>query len=142
MTMSQGSDQGRLIENKLSDSSVADTVQLFLDTARAKGVKVFAVIDQRAEAQSVGMDLRETTLVIFGNPKGGTPVMDAEPLAALDLPLKVLIWADGGNTTLSYESPASMASRLGLTPELAAPLAAIDQLTDAVVAAAAGDVPR
>ena len=61
----------------------------------AKGMRLFAVIDQAAEARRVGLTLRETTLVIFGSPQAGTPVMAAAPLSALDLPLKVLVWADG-----------------------------------------------
>lgn len=67
----------------------------------ARGITLFAVIDQRAEAQKAGLDLRETRLVIFDNPVQGTPVMAAAPLAALDLPLKVVVWADGDQTKVS-----------------------------------------
>ena len=98
-------------------------------------MKVFTVIDQRAEAQAVGLDLRETTLVVFGNPAAGTPVMDAAPLAALDLPLKVLVWAEADQgTQVSYVDPSVLAARYGLTPELAAAFAGIHALTDALVA--------
>jgi uncharacterized protein (DUF302 family) len=100
----------------------------------AKGMKVFAVIDQSAEAREVGLQLRETTLVIFGNPAAGTPVMDAAPLVALDLPLKILVWADGSRTNVTYYSPAAIAARHGLDAELAAKLAGIDPLTDALIA--------
>ena len=86
----------------MSPRSVADTVTLLSSTVRAKGMKLFAVIDQRAEAREVGLDLRETTLVVFGSPAAGTPVMVASPLSALDLPLKVLAWADGDTTKVSY----------------------------------------
>jgi len=92
------------------------------------------VIDQSAEASQVGMQLRETTLVLFGNPAAGTPVMVAAPLSALDLPLKVLVWADGGQTKVSYYGPAALAARYGLSPDLAAKLAGIDPLTDALIA--------
>jgi uncharacterized protein (DUF302 family) len=67
----------------------------------AKAMKLFAVIDQAAEARQVGLPLRETTLVIFGSPEAGTPVIAAPPLSALDLPLKVLIWAEGDQTKVS-----------------------------------------
>jgi len=77
---------------KVSPRPVADTVARLVDLLDAKGLKVFAVIDQQAEARAAGIDLRETTLVMFGNPAAGTSVMAAEPLAALDLPLKVLVW--------------------------------------------------
>jgi uncharacterized protein (DUF302 family) len=97
-------------------------------------MKVFAVIDQSQQAREAGLRLRETTLVIFGNPAADTPVMDAAPLAALDLPLKLLIWADGSRTNVTYYSPAAIAARYGLSAELAANLAGMDPLTDALVA--------
>ena len=100
----------------------------------SKGMKLFAVIDQRAEAEQAGLELRETVLVIFGSPVAGTPVMDAAPLAALDLPLKVLIWDDGGQAKVTYTAPETLAARYGLTPELTARLAGIGPLTDALVA--------
>jgi uncharacterized protein (DUF302 family) len=122
------------VVTKLSPRPVAETVTRLTGLLGAKGMKVFAVIDQRAEALSAGLDLRETTLVIFGNPAAGTPVMAAAPLAALDLPLKVLVWADGGQTKVSYLAPAALAARHQLSAELAARLAGIDPLTDALVA--------
>jgi len=100
----------------------------------AKGMKLFAVIDQAEEARQVGLTLRETVLVIFGSPAAGTPVMAAAPLSALDLPLKVLVWSDGGQTKVSYDAPAALAARHHLGPDLAANLAGIDGLTDALVA--------
>jgi len=78
--------------------------------------------------------LRETTLVLFGNPAAGTPVMVGAPLSALDLPLKVLIWADAGQTKVTYYGPTALAARYDLKPDLEAKLAAIDPLTDALVA--------
>ena len=92
------------------------------------------MIDQSAEARQAGMQLRETTLVLFGNPAAGTPVMAGVPLAALDLPLKVLIWADNGQTMVSYYGPAALAARYGLSADLATRLAGIDPLTDALIA--------
>jgi uncharacterized protein (DUF302 family) len=122
------------VVTKLSRRSVADTVARLTGMITAKGMRLFAVIDQAAEARQVGLSLRETTLVIFGSPKAGTPVMAAAPLAALDLPLKVLIWADGDQTKVSYYAPAALAASHHLTADLATNLAGINALTDALVA--------
>ena len=122
------------VTTKVSPWPVADTVARLTGILSAKGMKVFALIDQSDEARSAGLKLRDTTLVVFGNPAAGTPVMDAEPLSALDLPLKVLIWADGDRTNVSYYAPAALAARYGLSDELAAKLAGIDPLTDALIA--------
>ena len=122
------------ITTKVSPRSVTQTVSRLTGILSAKGLKVFAVIDQAAEASKVGLQLRETTLVLFGNPAAGTPVMVAAPLSALDLPLKVLIWDDAGQTKVTYYGPAALAARYGLNAELTAKLAAIDPLTDALVA--------
>jgi uncharacterized protein (DUF302 family) len=122
------------VTTKNSPRSVTETVARLTELIDGKGMKVFAVIDQRAEAKAAGLDLRETVLVIFGSPAGGTPVMAAAPQAALDLPLKVLVWADGELVSVSYYAPATLAGRHQLSPELAARLAGIDPLTDALVA--------
>lgn len=122
------------VVTKLSPQSVRDTAAKLTGLISAKGMRLFAVIDQAAEARGAGLTLRETTLVIFGSPKAGTPVMAASPLSALDLPLKVLIWADGDQTKVSYYSPAALAASHHLTADLAANLAGIDALTDALVA--------
>ena len=119
---------------KLSPRSVAATVERLTELVTSRGMKLFAVIDQRAEASQVGLQLRETVLVLFGSPAAGTPVMAAAPLAALDLPLKVLIWDDEGQTKVTYTAPEALAMRYGLTSELAARLAGIGPLTDALVA--------
>ena len=118
---------------KISGRSVSDTVARLTELVAAKGMRLFAVIDQAAEARKAGLQLRETTMVIFGSPVAGTPVMAAEPLAALDLPLKVLVWADAQQTKVSYDAPAAIARRRGLSRELAANLTGINALTDALV---------
>jgi uncharacterized protein (DUF302 family) len=122
------------ITTKVSPRSVTETVSRFTDILTSKGLKIFAVIDQAAAASAVGMELRATTLVLFGNPAAGTPVMVAAPMSALDLPLKVLIWDDEGQTKVTYYGPAALAARYALGPDLEAKLAAIDPLTDALVA--------
>jgi len=121
------------VVTKLSPLSVAETVSRLLTLVASKGMKVFAVIDHSREAAKVGLGLRDTKVVVFGSPQAGTPVMQASPLAALDLPLKVLVWADGDQTKVSYTSPGALAARYDISPELAALLAGIDALTDAVV---------
>ncbi len=122
------------VVTKLSPRPVADTVARLTGMVNAKGMRLFAVIDQQAEARQAGLDLRETTLVMFGSPAAGTPVMAAAPLAALDLPLKVLVWAEEGQTKVSYYSPAAIAANHRLSAELAGNLAGISALTDALVA--------
>jgi uncharacterized protein (DUF302 family) len=122
------------VVTKVSPRSVADTVSRLTQLCAEKGLKVFDVIDQRAAARDVGLELRETTLVLFGSPAAGTPVMAAVPLSALDLPLKVLVWAGDGQTNVTYYAPDALAARHHLSPDLAARLAGIDPLTDALIA--------
>lgn len=118
---------------KASPRSVPDTVSRLTEMVEAKGIKVFAVIDHSGEAERVGLKLRDTKLVVFGSPKAGTPVMVAAPLAALDLPLKILVWDDDGQTRVSYTAPNTLAARYDLSDELVAALAVIGPLTDALV---------
>jgi uncharacterized protein (DUF302 family) len=122
------------IVTKDSPFPVAETVARLSALITERGLTLFGVIDHSGEAHAVGLELRDTKVVIFGNPKSGTPVMQAAPLAALDLPLKVLVWDDGGQTKLTYTAPAALAARYGISDELAGPLAAIDALTDTVIA--------
>ena len=121
------------VVTKHSPRGVLETVERLVGMVEAKGMKVFVVVDHSGEAERVGLELRDTKLVVFGNPKGGTPAMVAAPLAALDLPLKVLVWDDAGATKVSYTSPAVLAARYGLSDEQAAPLAGIEPLTDALI---------
>jgi uncharacterized protein (DUF302 family) len=122
------------VTTKISPRSFADTVSRLTSLLDAKSMKTFAIIDQRAAARGAELDLRDTTLVLFGSPAAGTPVMAAAPLAALDLPLKVLIWADGDEVKVSYVAPAELGRRYDLSADLSARLAGIDALTDALVA--------
>jgi len=122
------------VVTKLSPWSVADTVARLSAIVAAKGLKVFAVVDHSGEAEAVGLELRDTKLVIFGSPQAGTPVMQAAPFSALDLPLKVLVWLDESNTKLSYTAPSTLAARYNLSEELASRLAGIDAVTDPAIA--------
>ncbi|MDX6484790.1 MAG: hypothetical protein QOE95_2563 [Gaiellaceae bacterium] len=121
------------VVTKVSLWSLDDTVSRLSAVAAARGMKVFAVIDHSDEATKVGLELRDTKVVIFGSPQAGTPVMVAAPLAALDLPLKVLVWVDGHQTKVSYTAPAKLAARYGISGELGSRLAGIDGLTNAVI---------
>jgi uncharacterized protein (DUF302 family) len=125
--------RGNDMNIKTSLRSVDETVSRLRELLDARGIKLFAVIDHSGEAEAAGLELRNTKVVIFGNPRAGTPVMAAAPLAALDLPLKVLVWNDDGETRLAYTEPGELAARYRLTDELAAPLAAIDGLTDTLI---------
>ncbi len=130
MTGQTGAD----VITKLSTRSVADTVSKLTGIIDSKGLRLFAVIDQSEAARAVGLELRDTVLVIFGSPAAGTPVMAASPLAALDLPLKVLIWNDSGQTKVSYYSPDATVARYHVPAGLAGNLAGINAVTDALVA--------
>ena len=121
------------VVTKLSPWSVTDTVARLCAIVAAKGLKLFAVIDHSGEAEAVGLTLRDTKVVIFGSPEAGTPVMQASPLATLDLPQKVLVWLDGHQTRLSYTAPRALAARYALSEELGDRLAGIDAITDAVI---------
>jgi uncharacterized protein (DUF302 family) len=117
---------------KTSPLPVSAAVERLTQLVTEKGMKLFAVIDHSGEARAHDLELRDTKVVIFGSPLGGTPVMDAVPLAALDLPLKVLIYDDNTTTTIAYAPPQELARRYGLNDELAARFAGINALTDAL----------
>jgi len=95
----------------------------------AKGVALFALVDHGGEAEKVGMKMPPTKLLIFGNPKAGTPLMLAAPSVAIDLPLKILVWEDGqGKVWVSYNSPAYLQERHGLPQELLQNIAVVQTL--------------
>jgi len=100
--------------SKLSPHSVPETIQRLSALLKSKGVAIFALIDHRGEAEKAGLKMRPTQLLIFGNPKGGTPLMLAAPSTAIDLPLKALVWEDAdGKVWLSYNSPDYLLQRHG-----------------------------
>ena len=109
--------------------TVDETVDKIKTILAAKGVTLFAVIDHSGEAQKVGLDMRPTKLLIFGNPKAGTPLMVAAPSSAIDLPLKILVAEDaGGNVLVSYNSSAYLGQRHGLPAALLANIAVVETL--------------
>lgn len=124
---------------KRSPWAVADTVTRLTNLMSERGMTIFAIIDQRAAARGVGLELRETTLVVFGTPAVGAAIMTFEPLAGLDLPLKVLVWDGDGQTWVSYVSPTVLTTRYSLPVYLVAPLTGIDQLVEAALAVNTSD---
>src|SRR5438067_3405787 len=120
------------IVDKASNYSVEQTVERLKNILRSKAVTLFAVIDHSGEAEEVGMKMRPTKLLIFGNPKGGTPVMLAAPSIAIDLPLKILIWEDAqGRVLVTYNSPAYLQKRHHLPPELLQNIVVVEALAKA-----------
>jgi uncharacterized protein (DUF302 family) len=117
------------IVNKLSQHSVDETVEKLKSILQAKGATLFAIVDHSGEAEKAGMKMRPTKLLIFGNPKAGTPVMLASPSSAIDLPLKILAWEDADrHVWISYNSVAYLQERHGIPPELSANIAVVEAL--------------
>jgi uncharacterized protein (DUF302 family) len=102
-----------------SHHPVDETVEKLEKALEAKGVKLFALIDHSGEAEKAGMQMRPTKLLIFGNPKAGTPLIVAVPSIAIDLPMKILVSEDAdGKVWISYNAPAYIQARHGLSQEL------------------------
>ena len=123
------------IAHVMSAYAVADTVRRLTQAIEAAGAKVFIVVDHSGEAARAGMALRDTKLIVFGSPKGGTPVMKLAPSAALDLPLKVLVWEDdGGAVWMTYLSARWLVERHQIPPEVAGPLSVVEGLVESLAA--------
>jgi uncharacterized protein (DUF302 family) len=121
------------IVNQPSKHSVDETLGKLQHILEAKGIAVFALVDHSGEAANVGMNMRPTKLLIFGNPKGGTPLMLAAPSIAIDLPLKILIWQDEEEKVwVSYNSAEYLAERHGLPPNLAQNIGFIETLASSI----------
>ncbi|HXP69355.1 MAG TPA: DUF302 domain-containing protein [Candidatus Dormibacteraeota bacterium] len=121
--------------SKLSPHSVPETIQRLSALLKSKGVAIFALIDHSGEAEKDGLKMRPTQLLIFGNPKGGAPLMLAAPSTAIDLPLKALVWEDAdGKVWLSYNSPDYLQQRHGFPADLEKNIAAIEPLLAQAVA--------
>ena len=118
-----------------SNYSVDETVTRLLALLEEKGIKLFALVDHSGEAAAAGLTMRPTKLLIFGNPKAGTPLMLAEPLSALDLPLKSLVTeATPGEVMVSFNAAAYILGRHSLPGELLNNLAPAEHLIAAAVA--------
>ena len=111
------------LTSRASRHSVEETVE------RLKGITVFALVDHSGEAEKIGMTMRPTKLLIFGNPRSGTPLMVASPSIAIDLPLKILVWEDAdGAVSVSYDSPAYLRERHNLPEGLLQNIAVVELL--------------
>lgn len=117
------------IVSQHSSHSVDETVAKLKGILQAKGVALFAIIDHSGEAEKVGMEMRPTKLLIFGNPKAGTPLMLAAPSSAIDLPLKVLVWEDDkGKVWISYNSSEYLQKRHSFPPDLMKNIGVVEAL--------------
>ena len=115
-----------------SHHSVDETVDKLKAILQSKGVTLFALVDHSGEAEKVGMKMPPTKLLIFGNPKGGTPLMLASPSAAIDLPLKILVAGDSqGKVWISYNSAEYLKERHGLPENLLPNIAVVPALATA-----------
>jgi len=112
-----------------SNHSVDETVNKLQEILRAKGVTLFALVDHSGEAEKVGMKMLPTKLLIFGNPKAGTPLMVAAPSSAIDLPLKILVWEDDADKVwISYNSAEYLQQRHSVPADLLSNIAVVDTL--------------
>jgi len=119
------------IINKPAIHSVDETVGKLKYSLQARGIALFALIDHSGEAEKVGIPMKPTKLLIFGNPKAGTPVMLAAPTIAIDLPLKILVWEDAdGKVWISYNSPTYLGERHGVPEQLLSNLGAAEKLAE------------
>jgi uncharacterized protein (DUF302 family) len=133
MSSATAKHEGNGVVSVRSQHSFAETMLRLERMVAAKELKIFAVIDHSGEANAVGLRMPSTKLVIFGSPTMGTPVMLAAPSAALDLPLKVLLAEDpGGQTWISYNSPAYLTKRHSISDELTPNISGIEALVNAV----------
>src|SRR6266851_6407170 len=114
-----------------SPYSVPETLKRLESVLQAKGLTIFARIDHSGEAEKVGLKMRPTQLLIFGNPKAGTALMNSSPSIAIDLPLKALAWQDqDGKVWLSYNSPDYLKQRHDVKDEFVKNIAAVEILID------------
>jgi uncharacterized protein (DUF302 family) len=125
-------DNGKGLIDIPSNHSVDETVIKLEGILQAKGIALFALVDHSGEAAKAGMKMRPTKLLIFGNPRAGTPVMLAAPSSAIDLPLKILVWEDDQEKVwITYNSPTYLQTRHNLPTDLLQNIAVIEPLAKA-----------
>ena len=134
MNQVSGLDSSETVVTKTANGSVNEIVTKLCDLVESRGLTFFAVFDHSGEARKAGLELRDTKVVVFGSPTAGTPVMQSEPLIALELPLKILIWDDDGHTRVSYTAPRALGARYHLSDELTQQIAGVGPISDALVA--------
>ena len=117
-----------------SADTFAGTVFRITSALQSHDIKIFAIIDQQAEAKAVGLQMLPLTLILFGNPKAGTPLMVARPSAALDLPLKVIVWeSEEGAVFVSFNTASYFIARHRLPPTLAVNIAPVEKVIAAAL---------
>jgi uncharacterized protein (DUF302 family) len=122
------------IASQPSPYGINETLQRLEQVIRNRGLTLFARFDHSGEAARVGLSMQPAQVLVFGNPRAGTPLMLASPLIALDLPLKTLVWQDdGGRVWVSYNQPAFLAERYGISPDLATVVAGVESTVEAAL---------
>jgi uncharacterized protein (DUF302 family) len=125
---------GTTLVTKPSKYSVPETIDRIERAIAAKGMQIFARIDHSGEAKKVGLAMRPTELLIFGNPKGGTALMVARPTAAIDLPMKALAWEDpDGKVWLTYNSPEFLQERHDVPADLTSRLSPVGAVLEQAI---------
>jgi uncharacterized protein (DUF302 family) len=122
------------LKTTASRYSAAETIDRIEKAVVDKGMRIFARIDHGEEAKKAGLEMKPTILLIFGNPKGGTPLMVAQPTAAIDLPMKALIWEDqDGKVWLTYNTATLLSRRHGVPDDLVSKIEPVEGLLEATV---------
>jgi uncharacterized protein (DUF302 family) len=126
------------IASHTSPYSVDETLQRIEGVIHNRGLTLFAQFDHGGEARKVGLAMQPAQVLVFGNPKAGTPLMIASPLIALDLPLKILVWRDNrGQVWVSYYQPAFLAERYNIPADLVGAIAAVQGIVEAALSSRA-----
>jgi uncharacterized protein (DUF302 family) len=132
---------GDVMRTVASSSGHGETLNRLLDAIARRGLRVFAQIDHAAAAREIGMDLGEEVVVMFGNPRAGTPLMRADPRIGIELPLRMLVWDSGDETMVGYNDPRDLADVYEVAPR-AATLEAMSSLLDELAHEAAAEADR
>jgi len=134
MEQNSAAPEGPGIQTLKSPDSFAGTVARLIASLEAHGIKIFSTIDQQAEAAAAGLAMPPVTLILFGSPKAGTPLMVAQPTAALDLPLKAVVWASqGGDVFVSFNTAGYILARHRLPATFAPNIAPAEKLIAAAL---------
>src|SRR3954465_13869121 len=102
---------------KRSASGYGETVVRLIDAIEGRGLTLFARIDHAAAAREAGLELADEQVVLFGNPRAGTPLMQSDPRIGVELPLRILIWADASGVLIGYRDPRELGGSYGITAE-------------------------
>jgi uncharacterized protein (DUF302 family) len=126
--------EGHYLQTCTSAANHAETVQRIEAELGRRGITIYARFDHEANAQSVGLEMEPAVVVVFGNPAGGTPLMQRQPELALDLPLRILIRQSGDDVLVQYRDPAQLVEQFGLPSEAARPFQVIADIVSSALA--------